>query len=58
MLAFETRLGGGRRNLRKMSLRLDVRLRQSVDQSSGKKTAPFAEPLLLDRSGPCFTLQS
>lgn len=55
VLACETRLGGGRRNLGKMSLRLDVRLRQSAHQSSGKKMAPLAEPLLLDKSGPCFT---
>lgn len=41
MLACETRLWGGRRNLRKMRLRLDVR--QSVNQSSGKKMASLVD---------------
>lgn len=58
VLACKTRLEGGRRNLRKMCLRLDVRLGQSVHHSSGKKVATLAEPLLLDKNGPCFTVQS
>lgn len=58
VLAYEIRLGGGRRNLWKTSLRLDVRLRQSVHQSLGKKMLSLVESLLLGKGRPCFTIQS